>query len=70
MAIDKDGIHERMNDTELDGLLAAKARAGNMRAIELLWRRVPVAPVTASELEAPPGALAQVIALADRGGKA
>ena len=30
-----------MGETELDMLIAAKARAGNMRAIELLMRRVP-----------------------------
>jgi hypothetical protein len=59
-----------MNDAELDGLLAAKAREGNMRAIELLWRRVPVAPVTSSEPEAPTtDVLAEVFAFRGRGAK-
>ena len=38
-----------MSEAELDMLIAAKARGGNMRAIELLMRRVPVAVVGAEE---------------------
>ena len=57
-----------MDEAELDMLLAAKAREGNMRAIELLWRRTAAPPVSAGEPEAPPtDALAEVIALANRG---
>lgn len=58
-----------MAEGELDMLLAAKARDGNMRAIELLWRRLPPAPPAKTAEPKESTTLAEVIALADRGGK-
>jgi hypothetical protein len=56
-----------ISEGELDMLLAAKARAGNMRAIELLWRRVPAAPPVTTAEPKESTTLAEVIALANRG---
>lgn len=47
------GNVQPVSEAELDGLLAAKARGGNMRAIELLCRRTGAPVVSASEPEAP-----------------
>jgi hypothetical protein len=59
-----------MSEAELGMLLAAKAREGNMRALELLMRRTAAPRLSAGEPEAPASPLAEVIALADRGAKA
>jgi hypothetical protein len=57
-----------MDDAELHMLIAAKAREGNMRALELLTRGVSVPVAGAGEPETPTNPFAEVIEMSDRRG--
>lgn len=54
-----------MDERELHGLVAAKARMGNMRAIEILARTTSVPPAGSVDEDANP--FAEVIEIAGRG---